>query len=637
MDAVSPLAACAIGDWLFAVPRQVMTQGLTAFNGYLLRSAATYPATMTNYANIYSDGTKLYGVATSTGVRVEGVLSGTLEQGELLTQEISGATGRLVRAGVSDFVLVLISGTFDSANAITGAEGSIAVTGATTQANQQFLLASSDGFKPLVAVRELRGSNVTPLARSFCKAGDHLLYFDYSTQPSVYASTDGWTWDELFQVEDVGVARPITHFHGAVYLPNRQRLLVMTGDDSRSEAAGGHTMASILVCDDVDDLVENPETWKSRWALDVAGDDRYYALIDSPYCLGVGSQAFRTVDILSDEDEQFVYWIPDQSSSDYGFLGEVAPVNYLWRARMEDMTIQRLGERLVGVGWYGARLGRFIAISTTSATSGGSYLPGCDEYQRMYAVDGDSAVEVRAWRRSDYESPTSSTFHNINVMAAKGRIWLWSGINLWDSRRWHNGCVGVVGWGYEPQNEPIHFIRGVRNLAPNGRLLEADVSKYVGSNAVVTRDTDVFDDGRGHLASLKVMPDGVPNKVCQGYLVIPPSVRRALAGNYLTLSCRALVPEGTPAFQTPAIRIQGSPGADITTYLGATGAWESVLCTIFVPTSAVLTSLLIRLYANWAATNTGTHPVYFSDIRLNIGASPLAPNSPSSDIDLTAV
>ena len=126
-------------------------------------------------------------------------------------------------------------------------------------------------------------ARVPPLPHSLCWVGptaNHpggvVFYFEYcspANDPKIFYSTGGGkSWDTLMSVPD-GI---ISHFHGGVWVEQHGKLYVMTGD---TDAA-----SSVLICDDIDDLIANPDTWQQRWGLGEAPAEKDRAPISQTYC-----------------------------------------------------------------------------------------------------------------------------------------------------------------------------------------------------------------------------------------------------------------------------------------------------------------------------------------------------------------
>ncbi len=157
-----------------------------------------------------------------------------------------------------------------------------------------------------------------------------VLWFEYagsSTDPTackvMYSLDKGATWALLFTASSA-----IRHFHGGKWVPataanglaSPGRLYVFTGDGPLDPV--GHpeqVAAALLFCDDIDDLIANPETWKTNWGLD--GLTQNQIVPDPDYCMNDNlhatlgyptNQKFRIVDVADNGGDSLV-WSQDGS------------------------------------------------------------------------------------------------------------------------------------------------------------------------------------------------------------------------------------------------------------------------------------------------------------------------------------
>lgn len=216
-----------------------------------------------------------------------------------------------------------------------------------------------------------------------------LMWWEYGAngESNAYYSTDNCsTWTRLFDNDAVG----IKHFHGAVFVAEIERLYIFTGDDGVD--------ASILICDDVGDLISNHETWygPSRWGLGLTDRDNWTP--NSEYVLGYDSQKFRTVDMVC--DGSYGYWMPDADSS-----VDVAA----YRVDHQTKAVSTLAEypSVIGTGWIGTRTSDeqilFTTISDSDGGEGGTpFSSGTDEYVRLYSFTNGYVQELYKWHNPFY-------------------------------------------------------------------------------------------------------------------------------------------------------------------------------------------------------------------------------------------
>ncbi len=227
-----------------------------------------------------------------------------------------------------------------------------------------------------------------------------VLYFQYDDHANkvLYSTDKGDTWTLLFTTTSA-----IRHFHGARFVPATAqngltglgRLYVFTGD-------GPHCCA-LFFCDDVDDLIANPVTWKTRWGLDGGTAD---TLVPDPsYCMNDnltgpgGSPAntkFRMVDLAENGGDSIV-WSQD------GMCDTSGP---LWKTNQTTKVTTAIGgsPKVYGSSWNSVvRSDGTILWFTASEITIGPGFPDEDEYRkaRCYAIRKDlsSFTLVRSWRR----------------------------------------------------------------------------------------------------------------------------------------------------------------------------------------------------------------------------------------------
>jgi len=282
-----------------------------------------------------------------------------------------------------------------------------------------FLEKSSDGFDDFQTVFSgIQSEGSLPRSLVWCGPTDEhagvMFYFEYAASPRILVSTDaGESWSELFQC----AADSIRHFHGSVFAPlvggNEGRLYVMTGDIN--------SQSSILVCDDIDDLIANPATWQVRWGLDVADERRIeqaFAINDDLDSAGTPtSQVFRSVDLLIASDG-YGYWTVDSALSGGQSVHRVNQVT---------KSVERVGiGNAIGAGWLWLETKNQDRLFLTEVGVDGSEpKPGHDVFVHLYGLTaaGTDFVELRRWIRADAAMPAGPTIPQY-FFEALGHLWI---------------------------------------------------------------------------------------------------------------------------------------------------------------------------------------------------------------------
>lgn len=299
-----------------------------------------------------------------------------------------------------------------------------------------YLERSVDGMEDFqIALSGIASENSLPRSLVWCGVTDAhpdgvMFYFEYAYTPRVYTSTDGGaSFFELFGCADGA----IRHFHGVIFAPsvgvNGGRLYVFTGDQNHE--------SSVLICDDVDDLIANPESWQARWGLDVADEHRIelgYTINDDLDATGTPtSQTFRIVDLLVAGDG-YGYWTVDSAMRD----GQ--PV---YRVNHATKVVERVGmENAIGAGWLWLETESHVKLFLTEVGLRGQVpKPGHDEFVHLYGLsdDGTDFRELRRWARSDAAAPVGPV---IPQYFFEGLDYLWFSLT---SGSVEHGTRNVVG------------------------------------------------------------------------------------------------------------------------------------------------------------------------------------------------
>ena len=294
---------------------------------------------------LFSDGVDLY--ATGMGklaVITTSNKTGTWGDGDKVTQAGSNAHGWYVRTdsdGKIHIKQASASAAFNSSGVITAASGGTATSSnavVSSTADTNFLQRSTAagglaaGFAPWKIVMDFGAT--TTYSRSFvaCGTQDSLrlnLFMPVQAQGTTASEiwynnpTENNTWTSLFSTLAGAVDYAIRHFHGGIVIPGigaggNDRLLIMTGDGGEQYPLQGYD--SILVCDDIADLIANPADWKTNWGLGLSGSytgttpaARKTALQTTypQYNYGHDGGHLRCTDIIISPDQETAYYIPD--------------------------------------------------------------------------------------------------------------------------------------------------------------------------------------------------------------------------------------------------------------------------------------------------------------------------------------
>lgn len=355
------------------------------------------------------------------------------------------------------------------------------------QDGQGFLEKSADGLEDFETKLSGIASEYT-LARSlvWCgptdeHAGGVMFYFEYAGSPRVFASTDsGESWIELLQC----ATGAIRHFHGAIFVPlvgaNEGRLYVMTGDTN--------PQSSILVCDDIDDLIANPTVWRARWGLDLEDErriDSEFTINDDLDAAGTPtSQVFRSVDMLVASDG-YGYWTVDSALRNGQSVHRVSHAT---------KTVSRVGtENAIGAGWLWLETtGQDKLFLTEVEVNGNEPRPGHDVFVHLYAVTqaGTDFMELKRWIRADAAMPAGPTAPQYFVEAF-GHLWI--SVTAGAVEYGMRNLVGRVEAIAEPLAPGVHSFDSAlllqNSVVWNNRLVNEveDGSPQIGGNSVIAR------------------------------------------------------------------------------------------------------------------------------------------------------
>lgn len=264
------------------------------------------------------------------------------------------------------------------------------------------------------------------LGKALIDCGAHgLIFVTYAAAGNVtyiYGSTDeGDNWTELLATH----ADAIDHFHSGAYDSVTETLYILTGDDS--------VQSSILVCDDIDDLMlgdgNSVVDWRAVWGL----EDAERTGLDTDYIIGQGA-AYRAVDFLISGG--YGYWNTDDDT--LANTGRGA-----WRVNLTTKVVERVGEAgndsPPGIGWYGIVATMPDGSEQVLLGWGSSTGDASDDYARLYAVvgGGTDLALLRRWRDA------SDDTGNFGVLwtEAFGHLWAWNQAGNIGTA----GAAGIVG------------------------------------------------------------------------------------------------------------------------------------------------------------------------------------------------
>jgi len=415
------------------------------------------------------------------------------------------------------------------------------------------------------SVSSLSGGN------HLCDLGDgRCFWFSYSSGASanyIWYSQDGMTtWGNNATDYDDGdpliitTAGAIDHFHGAKYNTVAEKLYVMCGD---TEADG---QISLLICNDVDDLITNPANWITYWALDQVGIVNRSAVLDTStkvakYNGEWSTGGFRVVDIAWDSSKLWGFWIDDNGNES------------AWAINSTTDNVVRIADddSLSGEGFYGITTTNGCPIFCTSSRwSNGSYTIG-DQYLHLYSLSLNGAKELtKVYRCDDLwidEIVAVDATYSWKFLAPHtlvecfGRVWLavYSNApalvagNMSKGSSINGGCKSIVGWVknsqegtlgiYEKESQYLvdNYRRWNQNLIVNGNFIDSTTGYSALGSATLATNATVYRAGNLP-CSLKITPaQNTTNSGAASYLNTMP--RQAYyAGKWVTASCWVKMP-----------------------------------------------------------------------------------------------
>ena len=386
----------------------------------------------------------------------------------------------------------------------------------------------------------------------------------------------------------------VRHFHGV--FKGGGALWVATGDST----AGDAWNSTLLYCDDVADLVENADEWKTKWGLDKVGTTRR-AWFDTggtgvDYCADLltneadfkavwsdawteypnTSQLARTVELVVDQWDEYGYFIPDMTAS---------AGNAVLRVNLSTREVELIGSGVMGTGWFGTRVdngGTSIVCLSSQSAHEGAYV-GNDEFVRMYAVTpkGDGWVLLKRWYRGI--DTTTGTTVDFDTVESLGGV-------IYAAPRRNGGQYGQPFFGQTT-------VAGIVRLDPDApyarrNLIGVDIEGLADAYDIDAAGSPWYDSHQTDVvtASAAIVPDGYTRAIvhtvetgettCQLVLRHNSAAQKALLDGYwLTATVYAMLPATAHANQAPKLQLalQTDENADGSgdTSLYQTVAWPT--------------------------------------------------------------
>jgi hypothetical protein len=489
---------------------------------------------------------------------------------------------------------------------------------------------SPDGISPFVTIK-INGTAIdagTSLERSLVDCGRHLvsdglggivekrvlLYFARFIPPNlgtdhVYVSVtendadagNNGTWTDLF-----GKTLPaIGHCHGGVYIKGKG-LYVMTGDADKA--------SSILFCAEADigSLVDNPDTWYSRWALGANDRASWSGTVKTDYILAGNAQDWRTVDFVT-ANNRYAYFMPDAQ-----------PINLInhngsqriYKVDLYDTndsaagTITLLkGDGILNYGWYGGVSKSGLIYLTTAPYSGATtWLEGCNDTLEVYCIDSNTD-EVKVVKRIPAApNPPFASLANFCILS---RLIEFGGSMMANLDRYFISPQDSSGdrWNYSllcgkvlEQNEP-----DTNSIPPN--IITATTladTLYPSTIYSSTRNRMVFNSGRSVIApgnTIKGGTSGATAKLTMTPVTIMtnPGWGGTTTGDFQLTDINGVFKEGEDILvgvnQTPSAKIVGFTTWEIVDSTKVPAGWngEAVRYASVAKSLPLATGLLLKL------------------------------------------
>jgi len=488
----------------------VYSASLWAVSDVITGGKSTVTATVTDAGTLSAtDGTLFRYDWNSTWLQTSGSWSGgTPIAGEQMVQATSGARGYFTGGYLSAWYkswmpMTNCTGTWDTTHAVTGATSGAYWTPNAVLTNM--LDAARAVIQPGYYV-----TAGTDNQHGFAQTPNGLFLAAYApTTPGVgglwHSADNGVTWTELIHNDDT--VDGYRHFHSATYFPasrvaDGQELFVLGTGDADNQVA-------ICICRNVADLVANPSTWATNWAVHLQGASHtnYLGTTGAAYNLGYGSQYYRVIAPEISEDGQWLYWLPDGSSS--------MPNVGLHRVNIATKEVQFVGTTGIS-GWVMRRLSSGKLAFGSASEYFSSSFDQSSAYGYLHLIDTTDNNIIEGAKLLRYDA-----YALVNNSLAG-----WIGIHeVTDSRgpliiATPTPADASYNGGYCMKQGPIAFRVGsppslaanyasprTYNAIINGSGAASPGAEWFINNCTIAQSTTVVDSALNGVTSLAITPD----------------------------------------------------------------------------------------------------------------------------------
>lgn len=491
-----------------------------------------------------------------------------------------------------------------------------------TSGNTVWIARSANGTGAWADVLTYTGNGPQALPNIMCDCGnDRMLYVEYGNPGTnrIWGSVDnGQNWGNNAPsynngsplITETGV---LSHFHGVVYDPVTNAVVIMTGDSNAD--------SRMLYCADIPDLFANPNTWKTRWGLDSNDQvvDRNFVLNDNLVDGLPSNQAYRAVssDFTTVGGQRYIIWSMDSAQSGGQFI---YAQNITAGPTQNKITI---GPQ-VGANWIVKTLSNgSVVVAANSESAAGVPLVGHDNFLRLYSVRPDlsGADVIHTARRSDFASPVGSA------------VWWFLG-EVYGRMLAHttyaetydgNNVLGFVGGAGElfrhaeslPSDQTTVVSAAVdkRNLVANGRFL-VNTDGWTGlTGCTIARDT--VNKPANEVASLRIIPNSAVTTASVSFSFTQLQ-RLHYAGQLVTFRFYWRI-DGSVGTQNPGFFYNfGNNFSGLFTLVNTSGAWREFIATVPVPFNS--TAFDVWFYATRTGAEAGRE-LSIADISINLGTT----------------
>ncbi len=653
-----PSAHAVLDGNLYGIVKSVpdRTRGINYFDGNTTYNGAKLTAGIRGFIQLWPDATNstMYGATLQTVKWIDGtVTNDSFVAGELVTQTNSGATGYWIRNDATlGVVIQFLAGTFTNTavDTITGATGVFTPDGVTAVVSDDryvlhYMATPTDNTSSSVPVIE--GGDKMGLPGYFVDAGaipdltnKQTLFWiasdgaEASFTPELWYNhpADNTTWTRLFSL----AASSVGHLHGGAVVrdvngvADAHKFMIFCGDTDNQ--------SSIMVCDDIADLVGDGAQWKINWGFDqAAGAARNTFLTTgagAPFVIGHGEQRFRMIQLAVDTDERYAYYIPDANETATNFAQKMDLV--------ANTVLELASANISGPGNVALTCSNgAILLAAFSDSTGGTYDGSADKYLRLYCIDETKLDVKQVWAREriDSASPNNGSIWYFNMLEypvgdtsvqQPSMVWLDGTGGFYLPRD------GTVVGHYYPRGlgHQTYIPRGTLfaghayavmeplvNLLENGRFWNSALPNLVIDDTdrmVMLIDTTTVDLLGGNDVSLKMTPlSGEAGRARVGY-TLPNEIFESLRGQWVTAHARCLWTTGTSAAKPNLVVSDGvTDFNDNTRALTNDAAWFTMETEAFVDPDA--TGLTIYMWCR--GSGSGTDVIYYSDLALTLGCN----------------